>query len=231
MLGLLLIHNYLEQHLPHSSPHTFPTTLLSPPCSFSLQSLSNGDRWPAASCCLVGLNSPLLSPAPLVYCNWWLGCRDSHGIAMWALSHSLLAEGLWGGRGGKQCEMVGAAREGGLLLTEEKCCRLSRKDNCTEFVMWSCVYVRVCCRCAMMRASLFSCMLLCFCVRVISSGLVPAWGTVLCCVASQTTTVQRRTICAGKHGDKHKRGGRTDLWANPELPVSTAVQSFVHLLA
>lgn len=55
--------------------------------------------------------------------------------------------------------MMGAAREGGLLLTEEKCCRLSSEDNRTEFVMQSCV----CCRCAFMRAFLFSCLLLCFC--------------------------------------------------------------------
>lgn len=157
--------------LPHSHiPPDLHSSLLCPPCSFSLQSLSNGDRWPAASCRFFGLNSPLLSPAPLVDCNWWLGCRDSHGIAMWALSHSLLAEELWGGRGGEGSSVRwwGRLEEGGLLLTEEKRCRLLRKDNRTEFAMWSCVYVCVCCRCAAMHASPFlpyAFVLLWVCVR------------------------------------------------------------------
>lgn len=50
------------------------------------------------------------------------------------LSLSLQAEGLWGEKR-EACEMVGAVREGGLLLTEEKCCGLASEDNCTEFVM------------------------------------------------------------------------------------------------
>lgn len=50
------------------------------------------------------------------------------------LSLSLQAEGLLGGRE-REDETVGAAREGGLLLTEEKCCRLASEDNRTEFVM------------------------------------------------------------------------------------------------
>lgn len=56
-----------------------------------------------------------------------------------SLSLSRQAEGLWGergrGGGGRRCEMVRVVREGGLLLTEEKCCRLASEDNCTEFVI------------------------------------------------------------------------------------------------
>lgn len=42
---------------------------------------------------------------------------------------------MGGEREERRCETVGAVREGGLLLTEEKCCRLASEDNCTEFVM------------------------------------------------------------------------------------------------
>lgn len=49
------------------------------------------------------------------------------------LSLSRLAEGLWGERR-EACETVRVVREGGLLLTEEKCCGPASEDNCTEFV-------------------------------------------------------------------------------------------------
>lgn len=70
--------------------------------------------------------------------------------------------------------MMGSAREGGLLLTEEKCCRLSSEYNCTEFVIRSCFCVcllQVCIH-ACLPFLLYTSVFLWVCM--ISTGLVPA---------------------------------------------------------
>ena len=91
---------------PQATNIHFPLNLNSSPHCPSLHFLSavwvmGTDGWLLLAVSL-GMTTPPLSPMPLVSCNWWLGCRDSHGIAMWALSHSLQAEGLWGGREGSE---------------------------------------------------------------------------------------------------------------------------------
>lgn len=42
---------------------------------------------------------------------------------------------------------MGAVREGGLLLTEEKRCRLAGEDNCTESDACVCVFAAGVCSC------------------------------------------------------------------------------------
>ena len=83
-------------------------------------------------------------------------------------------------------------REGGLLLTEEKRCRLASEDNCTDFAIYGCAFVCatvfvavcICCRCALVHAIFFSplflsvcgslCVCVCVCVSVITTRPVHA---------------------------------------------------------
>lgn len=91
------------------------------------------------------------------------------------------------------------------------CGRLEREDYCwqrrnavglqvrtTTQSLWCkvvCVCVCACCRCAFMHAFFFSSIFLCVCGCVITTQLVPAWGSVLCRFTN-TSCTEKDTACA-----------------------------------
>lgn len=72
--------------------------LTAPPCSFSMQSLSNGDRWPAASCCFFGLDPPPFSttPGPLQLMAWLQRLLRNSNVGPISFSASRGVIGGWG---------------------------------------------------------------------------------------------------------------------------------------
>lgn len=139
VVHLLLSHHFLTYTKFHQtsmytvSPHTPPSCL-----QFLYRLWVMGtDGWQLLAVSS-GTSTPPFSTAPgLRQLMAWLQRlpRNSNSAPIFL---SVQAEGLWGeigGEGGVRYEMVGAVWEGGLLLTEEKCCRLATEDNCTESVM------------------------------------------------------------------------------------------------
>lgn len=187
--------------MPWRAAYTFSTQLsllFSPPLpAVSLCSLwvmgTDGRQLLAVS---LGSTPPFsTTPGPLQLMAWLQRLLRNSNVGPISSSAS---RGVMGGLG-KRFEVVGVVREGGLLLREEKRCRLSREDNCTEFAMWGCV--RVCCRCAFMHAFPFL-LYICVCLWVCVCDhywICPSlrYHTVLCRFISANCTAKDTVFTAG----------------------------------